>query len=111
MKEMKETKRRNTKVDVGTLVTAKVREMEEKTRDGRSRRTRKEAVGCVEAMVGNKKFLVRFKDGQRREMSSCSLVYVCLKQEVCLEVDEPISDLPEKEQGKLLTIDGDPDVE
>ena len=62
-------------------------------------------------MVGKKKFLVQFEDGQKREMSSCSLVYVCLKQEVCLEVDEPISDLPEKEQGKLLTIDRDPGVE
>ena len=96
MKEMKETKRRNTKVDVGTLVTAKVREMEEKTRDGRSRRTRKEAVGCVEAMVGNKKFLVRFKDGQMREMSSSSLSYVCSEEEVCQEVNETISDLRKK---------------
>ena len=44
-------------------------------------------------------------------MSSFSLVYVCSKQKVCLEMDEPIPDLPEKEQGELLTIYGDPDVE
>ena len=39
------------------------------------------------------------------------LSYICSKQEVCLEMDEPILDLPEKEQGELLNIYGYPDVE
>ena len=34
------------KVVVGSVVTAKVGEIEEKTREGRSRRMRKEVVGC-----------------------------------------------------------------
>ena len=44
-------------------------------------------------------------------MSSCSLVYLCSKEEVCLEMDEPISNLPKTEQGELLTIDGGSGVE
>ena len=44
-------------------------------------------------------------------MSSSLFVYVCSKEEVCLEIDEPISNLPEKEQGGLLIIDGDTDIE
>ena len=107
---MKEKDRIKTKIGVGSLVKAKVRKMEENTREGRSRRTRKEVVGCVEAVVGKKKFLVQFEYGNKIEKSSISLLYRCSKHEVCLEMDEPISDLPQKEQGGLLTIDGDPDV-
>ena len=44
-------------------------------------------------------------------MSSTSFSYLCPKQEVCLDKDEPISDLPPKRKGELLNIDGDPDVE
>ena len=84
--------------------------MEENTREGRSRRMSKDVVGCVHSVVGKKKFLVQFEDGQKRDMRSCSLVYICWKQEVCLEMDEPISYLSGKEQGEVLTIDGDPDV-
>ena len=40
-------------------------------------------------------------------MSYFLLVCVWSKQEVCLDMDEPISDLPEKVQGGFLTIDGD----
>ena len=56
-------------------------------------------------MLGKKKFLVQFEDGKNKETSSCSIIYVCSKYEVCLDMDEPISNLPEKEQGKFLTID------
>ena len=42
---------------------ARVREMEENTRTGRSRRMRKNLAGCVQAVVGKKKLLVQFKDG------------------------------------------------
>ena len=44
-------------------------------------------------------------------MSYFPLIYVCSKQEACLDMDEPISDLPEKKQDYLLIIDGYPDVE
>ena len=40
-------------------------------------------------MVGKKKFLVQFEDGQKKEISSYSLVILSLKEEV--EMDEAIS--------------------
>ena len=39
------------------------------------------------------------------------LVYLCLKEGLCLDMNGQISNLPEKEQGELLNIGGDPDVE
>ena len=56
----------------------------------------KELVGCVQAMVGKKTFLLQFKDVYNKEMSSFSLQYLCSKEKVCLEMDEPISNLPKK---------------
>ena len=44
MKNMKEKKLINTKIGMGSVVKAKVREMEEETRGGRSGRTNKEVV-------------------------------------------------------------------
>ena len=38
-------------------------------------------------------------------------MYVYSKDELCIEIDEPISDLTQKEQGELLTVDGDTVVE
>ena len=55
---------------------------------------RKEVVGCVQSLVGEKKFLVQFEYGQNKEISSYSLVYLSSKEEVVME--EPISHLPEK---------------
>ena len=100
------TKQINKKIGVGSVVKAKVGELEKITRDGRSRRMRKEVVGCVQSVVGKKKFLVLFKDGQKKDMGSCLLVYLSEKEEV--EMVESISHLPEKEEGVLLNINGDP---
>ena len=47
--------------------------MEENTSYGRNRRIRKEVVVCIQAMVGNDKFLVQFLYGHNKEMSSASL--------------------------------------
>ena len=47
-----------TKIGVGSIVKAKVGEWEKTTRDGGIRRTRKKVVGCVNSVVGKKKFLV-----------------------------------------------------
>ena len=71
---------------------------------------RKEVVGCFQAVMGNKKFLVQFEDGQKREISFFPLLYVCSKEDVCIEMDDPISDHNPKKQGDLLTIDRDPVV-
>ena len=96
---MKEKKRSKKKIGVGSLVKAKVRNMEENTREGGIRSMRKDVVGFVQSLVGKNEFLFKFEYGQKRDMGSCLLVYVCSKQEVWLDMDEPISDLPEKEQG------------
>ena len=55
--------------------------------------------------MGKKRLLVQFGDGWK---SSCSLVFLCSKEEV--EMDEPLSNYPKKEQGELLIIGGNPEV-
>ena len=52
--------------------------MEDNTREGRIRSMGKDAVGCVQTVLG-KKFLVQFEDGQKIDMSAYSLPYVCEK--------------------------------
>ena len=91
---MTEKKRIKTKIGVGSVVKAKVREIEENTREGRSRRMRKEVVGCVQDVVGKKRFLVQFGDGQKKEMSYILLAFLSSKEEV--DMDEPQSNSPGK---------------
>ena len=68
--------------------------MEDNTREGRSRRMRRLAVGFFQSMTGKNNFLVKFQDRKKIDMSSCSIFYVCLKEEVAQELDETISGLP-----------------
>ena len=56
-----------------------VGELEKITREGRSRRMRKEVVGCVHSVVCKKKFLLQFEDGKKKEIGSCLLVYLSEK--------------------------------
>ena len=42
--------------------------IEEKERVGRSRIPRKPVLGCIQAVVGKKKFRVRFEDGSLEEI-------------------------------------------
>ena len=93
---MKEKKRIKPKIGVGSLVKAKARKMEENTREGRSRRTRKDVVGCVHIVDGKKKFLALFEYGQKEEIGYCPLVYLSEKEEV--DMEELISHLPEKKK-------------
>ena len=76
----------------GSVVKTKVGDLEKITREGRSRRMRKEVVGCVQGVVGKKKFLVLFGYGQKKDMGSSSLLYLSEKEEV--EMEDPISHLP-----------------
>ena len=39
-------------------------------------------------------------------MSCVFILYVCSKEQICLDMDEPIPYLSEKEQAELLTIYG-----
>ena len=68
------TKQTKTKIRVGSVVKAKVGELEKITRKGR--RMRKEVVVCVHSVVGKNKFLVIFEYVQKKEIGSCSLVYL-----------------------------------
>ena len=93
---------------MGSVVNAKVGELEKITREGRIRRTRKEVVGYIQAVMGKKKFLVQFKDGLKKQMSSSSILFLSPKEEV--DMDEAISHYTEKQIGEFLTIVGDPEV-
>ena len=64
---------------MGSVVKAKVGEIEENTREGRSRRTRKEVVGCVQDVSGKKNFLIQFLYGKKKHISSSSLVFLSSK--------------------------------
>ena len=60
-------------------------------------------------MLGKNKLLVKYKDGKKKDMSSSLLQFLFLKEQV--DMDDPESNLPDKEKGELLIIDGDTDVE
>ena len=79
MKKIKETTWSKMKTGVGSFVTAEVEEAEENTMEGRSRGVMSQVVGCVQALVGKKKFIVQSEDSQRREMNSSLWLYVSSK--------------------------------
>ena len=101
MNMKKQTKK---KIGVGSVVKAKVGELANITREGRSRRMSKEVMGCVQSVVGKKKFLVQLDDGQKKEIASCSLVYLNEKEEV--DMEESITLFPKIEEVVPLTING-----
>ena len=76
---MKIKKHTKTKIRVGSIVKAKVIELEKTTREGRIRRTSKYVVGYVQSVVGKKKFIFKFEDGYKKEMISSSLVFLSSK--------------------------------
>ena len=88
------TKQTKTKIGVGSFVKAKVGELDKITREGRSRRMRKEVVGCVQSVVGKNNLLVLFEYGHKKYIGSCLLVYLNEKDEV--EMEESITFSPEK---------------
>ena len=49
-------------------------------------------MGCIQSVVGKKNFLVEFEDGQKKEISSSSLMFLSSKEDV--EMDEAISHSP-----------------
>ena len=58
----------------GSVVKAKVGDVEDNKRGGRSRRVSKEVVVCVQNVMGEKRLLVQIKDLQKKYMSSSFLV-------------------------------------
>ena len=53
---------------VGTVVKAKVSDMEEDIREGFLRMLRQEMTGVVREVVGKRRYLVRFHDGLEKDM-------------------------------------------
>ena len=72
---MKEKKHNNMKIRVGSVVKAKAGEMEEKKREGRSRRMRKLVMGCVHAVVGKKRFVISI---QRWAEETDDFLFACV---------------------------------
>ena len=85
-------KHTKTNIGVGSIVKAKVGELENITREGRIRSMSKEVVGCFQSVVGENKFFVQFKDGKKKEISPSLLVFLSSKEEV--EMDEPLYNSP-----------------
>ena len=56
---MKDKNHKKTKIGVGSVVTEEVGEMKNNTREGRSRRTRKEVAGCVHDFGRKQIFLIK----------------------------------------------------
>ena len=54
---------------VGTVVKAKIGELEEEVRVGSARRMRKDLTGVVQAILGKRRFLVRFHDRCKNSLS------------------------------------------
>ena len=72
---------------VGTVVKAKVDELEEEIREGFSRRLRKEMTGVVQEVVGKRRYLVRFQDGIEKDMLSNQLTMVVARSELVEDID------------------------
>ena len=72
---------------VGTVVKAKLGELEEEIRKGLSRRSRKETTGVVQEVVGKRRYSVKFQDGLEKEMSSNQLTIVVVRSEVEEELE------------------------
>ena len=66
MKEMKEKKRVKTKIGVRSSMKEKVKDMEENTRELRTRIMRKEVVRGFQYVVGKYNFSLLFEDGQKK---------------------------------------------
>ena len=78
---------------VGTVVKAKIRELEEEVRVGSARRMRKEFTGVVQAILWKRKFLVRFHDGCENNLSSNQLTVVAA-HEILVEEAPLVSTIP-----------------
>ena len=79
---------------VGTVVKAKIGELEEEVRVGSSRRMRKEFTGVVQGVSGRRRFLVRFQNGCEKNLSSNQLTVVTA-HEILVEEAPEVSTIPE----------------
>ena len=75
---------------VGAVVRSKIGELEEEVRVGILRRMRKEMTGVVKGVSGNKRFLVSFQDGCKKNISSNQLTIVI------------VENIPEEKESEVL---------
>ena len=78
--DMMEKKRIKTKIWVGFVVKSKVGDTDDKIRGVRNSSTSKGMVGFLQAVVGKNKFLLKLEYRKKKEMISCSLVFLILKR-------------------------------
>ena len=67
---------------VGTVVKAKVGDLEEDIREGFLRRPMKDMSGLVQEVVGKRRHYVRFQDGGDKDMLLKQLTIVVVRSEV-----------------------------
>ena len=87
-------KGRENEIVVGTVVKAKIGELEEEVRVGSARRMKKELTGVVQAISGKRRFLLRFQNGCENNMSSNQLTVVTA-HEILVEEAPLVSTIPE----------------
>ena len=78
---------------VGTVVKAKIGELEEELSVGSSRSMRKELTGVVQGVSGKRRFLVRFQNGCEKNLSSNQLT-VMISHEILVEEAPLVSTIP-----------------
>ena len=89
-----ELKGRGNKIVVGTVVKAKIGELEEEVRVGSLISMRKELTGVVQGFSGRRKFLVRFQNRCKKNLSSNQLTVVTA-HEILVEEAPEVSTIPE----------------
>ena len=87
-------KGRGNKIGVGRVVKAKIGELEKEVRVGSSRRMRKELTGLVQGVSGRRRFLVRFHNGCKKNLSSNQLTVVTA-HEILVDEAPEVSTIPE----------------
>ena len=88
-------KGRKNKIVVGTVVKAKIGDLEgEEVRGGNSKRMGKELTGGVQGVSQRRGFLVRFQNGCKNNMSSKQLTVVIVEN-ILVEEEPEVSTIPE----------------
>ena len=79
---------------VGAVVKSKIGELEEEVRECSPRRMRKEFTGVVQGVLGRRRFLVRFQNGCKNNMSMNQLTVVIIEK-IPVEEEPEVSTIPE----------------
>ena len=79
---------------VGTVVKSKIGDLEEEVRAVNLRRMRKDLTGVVQGVSGRRRFLVRFQDGCKNNLSPNQLTVVIVEK-IPVEEEPQVSKIPE----------------